>query len=184
MARVLLIDSRKISGGKNFRVRQYKNLQHENHRNMEALIAMGLISAGTGVVNKVVDTCKSTASSVNSSETASFNNVLTSEVEKTSNKYDGMTADELSTANADLKKQLLASPEIKAMIGNDKSFTIKMQGNNVMIQRADGTLWKVPNDCKAADTARQYCQCRSAQAKLDGSSKTGSSGWKVTVAEV
>jgi len=150
---------------------------------MEALLAMGLISAGSNVLDKVVDTCKTASSSISSASSATFDKLLGSEVSKTKNPYTSMTADELSTARSDLEKKLEDSPEIKAFVGDDKSFTIKPQGSNYIVQRSDGTIWKIPSDSEAAETAKCYCQCRSAQSELDSSSKTGTAGWKITVAD-
>jgi hypothetical protein len=150
---------------------------------MEALLAMGLVSAGSNLVEKVVDACKTTASSVSNASNGSFDKVLGSAIGKTGNSYSEMTADQLSASRSQLEKNLLSSPEVKAFIGNDKSFTVKSQGGNFVLERSDGTIWRIPSDSKVNETAKDYCDCRSAQATLDGSNRTGASGWSVSAVQ-
>jgi hypothetical protein len=147
---------------------------------MEALLAMSLVSAGKDIAGKVVDACSSAYTKVSNTGNTSFNSVLTSEVDKTNNPYSVMTSAELSASRSELEKKLAGSPELKAFIGDDKSFTIKRQGDDFVVERSDGTIWKIPSDSKVAETAESYCQCRSAQAELDGG-ESGRAGWKIVV---
>jgi hypothetical protein len=152
---------------------------------MVGLVALNLISAGKDVINNVVDACSSSSSSsVSDTKNAKFDNVLKSEVSKSGNPYAGKDATELAASNLDLQKKLADSPEVKAFIGNDKSFKVRADGDGYLIERSDGTKWHVPSDSKTEDLARSLCQCRSAQAQAAGSVATGmNTGWTVNLAE-
>ena len=151
---------------------------------MEALLAMGLLSAGSNVVNKVVDACSGgPAAASSASSTTSFDNVLKSEVTNSASKYSAMDADSLATEKASLQKKLCANEDVKEFVGNDKSFKISQSGDGCQIERADGKVWHIPADSDAGALAKDYCDCSTAQARQGGNPISGlRSTWTVEAA--
>lgn len=150
---------------------------------MEAMLAMNLLSLGSNVVGKVADACSSALASTSSaSSTASFANVLNTEVVASSSKYASMDAASLTKESTALQKDLCECSDVKDFIGKGKSFKVRSTGDGYVIERADGKIWRIPSDSKAADIAKDYCDCSLAQSRLDGNPVTGlRSDWTVTV---
>jgi len=150
---------------------------------MEAMLAMNLLSLGSNVVSNVVDKCAAAMSSASSaSSTASFDNVLKTEVTAASSKYASMDADTLVRENEALQKSLSENEDVKNFVGDDKSFKVRMSGDGYVIERTDGKIWRIPSDSDAAGIARDFCDCSLAQSRLKGNLVTGlRSDWTVTV---
>jgi hypothetical protein len=152
---------------------------------MEAMLAMNLLSMGTNALNNVVGSCASalnSASSSATSSTSSFDNILKTEQTCATSKYATMDATALTGESASLQKSLSSCDDVKNFIGSGKSFKVRLSGDGYEIERADGKIWQIPNDSKAAGIAKDYCDCSLAQSRLNGNPVTGMrSTWTVKV---
>ena len=143
---------------------------------------MGLLSVGGKLANKVVDAC--TTSSSSTTAATSFDSVLGTEVTNANNKFAAMDSTQLASQIEKIGKNLAEDPDVKAFIGNDKSFKVSSQNGGYVITRADGSTWRIPNDSATAKLASDYCQANLTQVRNNGSTATGTrSAWTVLTEE-
>jgi aconitase B len=171
VARGLLNRSEEISGGKNFRA-QFKDHEPTRKNNMVApLLAIGAVAAGQSIADKFSTTCSSAVSGIkNGVSNLSFSKVLQSQATSAtdSNPYSGKDINELSSTSSKLGQDLASSDEIKAFIGNDKTYKVRAQGDDYIVERNDGTIWRINSDSAAYTKAHELCQCRTALEQANG----------------
>ena len=135
------------------------------------ILAIGAAAMGQSIADKISSLCSSTATSVkNGVSNLSFSKVLQSQATSAtdSNPYSGKDVNELSSTSSQLGQDLANTDEVKAFIGNDKTYKIRAQGDNYIVERSDGTIWRINSDSTAYTKAHELCQCRTALEQANG----------------
>lgn len=96
-----------------------------------------------------------------------------------------MDTTELKTKISELETSLGKQSGVSGFIGTDSSYTVRRQGGGCVLEKEDGTLWRIPSDSEASAIAKDLCDARQALALKEGADKTAfNGGWIVTTEEV